>query len=236
MEFIIKGDKIMNNTQAQANQANQANQPEQVQYVKEYRSPIGMFTLASDGEHLTGLWLKGQKYFGATLTNDEIDKKGEPSVIGKLDELGEIGEFDELGEVDDSANKLPLFHLVEQWLDAYFQGKQPELSLPLAPKGSPFRQDVWDILCQIPYGEVITYGDIAKKMAQKLGKNTMSAQAIGGAVGHNPISIIIPCHRVVGANGSLTGYAGGIESKIKLLELEQVDLTPFSIPTKGSAL
>lgn len=218
MEFIMMGDKMMNNTQAQANQANQ---PDQVQYVKEYRSPIGMFTLASDGEHLTGLWLKGQKYFGATLTNDEIDKKGE------------AGESDELG---DSANNLPLFHLVEQWLDAYFQGKQPELSFPLAPKGSPFRQDVWDILCQIPYGEVITYGDIAKKMAQKLGKDTMSAQAIGGAVGHNPISIIIPCHRVVGANGSLTGYAGGIENKIKLLELEQVDLTRFSIPTRGSAL
>jgi methylated-DNA-[protein]-cysteine S-methyltransferase len=221
MEFIIKGDKIMNNTQTQANQANQ---PEQVQYVKKYRSPIGMFTLASDGDHLTGLWLKGQKYFGATLSNDEIDKKGETGEIGGV------------GEVDDSANKLPLFYLVEQWLDAYFQGKQPELSLPLAPKGSPFRQNVWDILCQIPYGEVITYGDIAKKMAQKLGKDTMSAQAIGGAVGHNPISIIIPCHRVVGANGSLTGYAGGIENKIKLLELEQVDLTRFSIPTKGSAL
>ncbi|MBP1906485.1 methylated-DNA-[protein]-cysteine S-methyltransferase [Paenibacillus turicensis] len=215
----------MNNVQAQAKQANQ---PTQVQYVKEYRSPIGMFTLASDGEHLTGLWLKGQKYFGATLENEEIDKKCE------TDETG--GVIRKVGEVDDLADKLPLFHLVEQWLDAYFQGKQPELSLPLAPKGSPFRQDVWDILCQIPYGEVITYGDIAKKMAQKLGKDTMSAQAIGGAVGHNPISIIIPCHRVVGANGSLTGYAGGIENKIKLLELEQVDLTRFSIPTRGSAL
>lgn len=214
----------MNNTHAQAKQANQ---PAQVQYVKEYRSPIGMFTLASDGEHLTGLWLKGQKYFGATLTNGVLDKKGETT---------EIGDLGELGDLDDSANNLSLFHLVEQWLDAYFQGKQPELSLPLAPKGSAFRQDVWDILCQIPYGEVITYGDIAKKMAQKLGKDTMSAQAIGGAVGHNPISIIIPCHRVVGANGSLTGYAGGIENKIKLLELEQVDLTRFSIPTRGSAL
>lgn len=208
----------------QHNQIDQQKQAAQVQYVKEYCSPIGVFTLASNGEHLTGLWLKDQKYFGATLMNNEIDTKGK---------IGKIGEIDELG---DSANNLPLFHLVEQWLEAYFQGKQPELSLPLAPKGSPFRQDVWDILCQIPYGEVITYGEIAKKMAQKLGKETMSAQAIGGAVGHNPISIIIPCHRVVGANGSLTGYAGGIENKIKLLELEQVDLTPFSIPTKGSAL
>jgi methylated-DNA-[protein]-cysteine S-methyltransferase len=242
MELTIKGDKIMNATQAQNNannpkrnsqvdqqkQAHQANQPAQVQYVKEYRSPIGIFTLASDGEHLTGLWLKGQKYFGATLTNDEIDKKGESGETSDL--------IPRVGEVEDSANNLPLFHLVEQWLEAYFQGKQPELSLPLAPKGSPFRQDVWDILCQIPYGEVITYGDIAKKMAQKLGKDTMSAQAIGGAVGHNPISIIIPCHRVVGANGSLTGYAGGIENKIKLLQLEQVDLKRFSIPTRGSAL
>lgn len=222
---VIKSKR--HNQVNQQKQGDQANQSDQVQYVKEYRSPIGMFTLASDGEHLTGLWLKGQKYFGATLTDRVLDKKGETT---------EIADLGELGDLDDSANNLPLFHLVEQWLDAYFQGKQPELSLPLAPKGSPFRQDVWDILCQIPYGEVITYGDIAKKMAQKLGKDTMSAQAIGGAVGHNPISIIIPCHRVVGANGSLTGYAGGIENKIKLLELEQVDLTRFSIPTRGSAL
>ena len=107
--------------------------------------------------------------------------------------------------------------------------------LPLAPQGNAFRQGVWEILCTIPYGEVITYGSIAKKMAVKLQKERMSSQAVGGAVGHNPISIIIPCHRVVGANGSLTGYAGGIEKKIKLLELEGVDMSGFFIPQKGTA-
>lgn len=108
--------------------------------------------------------------------------------------------------------------------------------MPLAPVGSEFRQNVWTILCEIPYGEVTTYGDIAKKMAAKMGKAAMSSQAVGGAVGHNPISIIIPCHRVVGANGSLTGYAGGIKTKIKLLELEGVDMSRLFVPTRGTAL
>ena len=108
--------------------------------------------------------------------------------------------------------------------------------LSLAPVGSKFRQEVWRILCEIPYGEVITYGDIAKKMAAKMGRTSMSGQAIGGAVGHNPVSIIIPCHRVVGANGSLTGYAGGIPAKIKLLELEGVDMSRLFVPKRGTAL
>jgi methylated-DNA-[protein]-cysteine S-methyltransferase len=126
---------------------------------------------------------------------------------------------------------------VKKWLDRYFDGEKPDLSeLPLAPTGGEFRRMVWDILCEIPYGEVVTYGDIAKKMAQKMKRKSMSSQAVGGAVGHNPISIIIPCHRVVGSNGSLTGYAGGIDKKIKLLELEGADISSLFVPTKGTAL
>ena len=92
------------------------------------------------------------------------------------------------------------------------------------------------MLCEIPYGEVTTYGELAKKMAARMNRQKMSAQAVGGAVGHNPVSIIIPCHRVVGAGGSLTGYAGGVGKKLKLLEFEGVDTSGLSVPTKGTAL
>jgi len=175
-------------------------------YTVQYQSPIGDLTVASDGEHITGLWVKGQKYYGATL-----------------------------GESVNGAS-LPVLKDVTQWLDAYFNGEKPTMQLPLAPKGSDFRQVVWQILCSIPYGKVMTYGEIAKQIALKTGKDTMSAQAVGGAVGHNLITIIIPCHRVVGTNGSLTGFASGIEKKIKLLELEGVNLDKFFVPTKGTAL
>ena len=132
---------------------------------------------------------------------------------------------------------LPVFGLAKKWLDAYFAGEKPAISeLPLAPNGGEFRQAVWDILCEIPYGQCTTYGAIAQKMAARMGKKTMSSQAVGGAVGHNPISIIIPCHRVVGANGSLTGYAGGIDKKIKLLQHEGADMFGLFIPSKGTAL
>ena len=165
-------------------------------YSSTYSSPIGMITLASDKHHLVGLWIENQKYFGYTL-NDVVSEN----------------------------NDLPIMEKTKNWLDQYFAGKKPRIKeLPLAPIGSEFRQNVWNILCEIPYGEVTTYGDIAKKIAAKMNRETMSGQAVGGAVGHNPISIIIPCHRVVGANGSLTGYAGGIPTKIRLLELEGVDV------------
>ena len=118
----------------------------------------------------------------------------------------------------------------------YFQGKNPEFFPPISLKGSAFRLEVWDILGQIPYGQVESYGEIARKIAQKHGAKNMSAQAVGGAVGHNPISILIPCHRVVGTNGSLTGYAGGIDKKIKLLTLEKVNIQAFRVPKKGTAL
>ena len=179
-------------------------------YITEYISLVGTITLACDGtgEKLVGLWLEGQKYYGSMLPEATLEK-----------------------------NDLPLFDLTKKWLDRYFDGQKPDLlELPLAPIGGAFRQEVWKILCEIPYGEVITYGSIAKKIAGSMNKETMSSQAVGGAVGHNPISIIIPCHRVVGANGSLTGYAGGINTKIKLLELEGVDMSALFIPKKGTAL
>lgn len=177
-------------------------------YSMYYSSPVGRLMLASDGDNITGLWMVGQKYFADTAAPDIKEK-----------------------------SNLPIFVAARKWLDKYFKGQKPDIyDLPLAPKGGIFRQTVWEILCEIPYGEVITYGDIAKKTAKKMNKTSMSSQAVGGAVGHNPISIIIPCHRVVGANGSLTGYSGGIEKKIKLLELEGVNTSALFTPTKGTAL
>ncbi|MEG0275597.1 MAG: methylated-DNA--[protein]-cysteine S-methyltransferase [Coprobacillus sp.] len=177
-------------------------------YQTNYISPLGNIAIASDGEYLLGLWLEGQKYFLGDLKEEMIKK-----------------------------DNLDLFEKTRSWLDQYFSKQQPLISqLPLKPQGSEFRKEVWKILCEIPYGEVTTYGDIAREVARRMNKSTMSAQAVGGAVGHNPISIIIPCHRVVGTNGSLTGYAGGIDKKIKLLEIENVDLNQFYIPEKGTAL
>lgn len=177
-------------------------------YTTDYASPVGRLTMASDGDNLIGLWLEGQKYFCGTVKERMIPK-----------------------------NNLSIFDASKKWLDRYFAGKKPAISeLSLAPAGGDFRQEVWKLLCEIPYGKLATYGEIAKKAAVKMSKQKMSAQAVGGAVGHNPISIIIPCHRVVGANGSLTGYAGGVGVKQKLLELEGVDMTGIFVPSKGTAL
>ena len=178
-----------------------------MQYCTHHASPLGDMLLASDGENLVGLWFEGQKYFAATL-KDGMEK-----------------------------SDLPVFALVKEWLDAYFAGGNPALSgLPLAPAGSAFRRTVWGLLCEIPYGTCVTYGEIAKNAAGRMNKKSMSGQAVGGAVGHNPISIIIPCHRVVGSNGSLTGYAGGIDKKIRLLALEGVDMSSYFTPVRGTAL
>lgn len=161
-------------------------------YCTEYPSPVGLLTMASDGEHIVGLWLEGQKYFLSTLSQAPVQK-----------------------------DEVPVFDQAREWLNRYFAGEKPlPGELPLAPMGGAFRQAVWQYLCEIPYGQVTTYGAIARQIAQQFGRQSMSAQAVGGAVGHNPISIIIPCHRVVGAGGSLTGYAGGVERKRWLLELE----------------
>jgi methylated-DNA-[protein]-cysteine S-methyltransferase len=130
--------------------------------------------------------------------------------------------------------ELPVFKSIKQWLTVYFDGRIPAFTPPLAPTGSAFRKSVWDILCAIPYGETITYQDIAKMIAGQTGKAAMSAQAVGGAVGHNPISIIIPCHRVVGTDGSLTGYAGGIDVKMRLLTMEGADMNKLYVPPKNT--
>jgi len=177
-------------------------------YCANYSSPIGKILLASDGENLIGLWNENQKYHGGTVKEPMIEK-----------------------------SDLKVFINTKKWLDTYFANRKPLISeLPLAPIGGEFRKVVWKILCEIPYGETTTYGEIAKKVASGLGKEKMSSQAVGGAVGHNPISIIIPCHRVVGKNGSLTGYAGGIDKKVKLLEHEGANMSSLFIPTKGTAL
>lgn len=177
-----------------------------MQYTATYQSPIGRITMASDGQNLSGLWFDGQKYFADTLSTEH--------------------EFKDL----------PVFEQTKRWLDLYFQGNVPDFTPSLYLKSSPFRLAVWDILKQIPYGKIITYGEIADLIAKKQGVKTMSAQAVGGAVGHNPISIIIPCHRVIGSNGSLTGYAGGLDKKIFLLTIEKVDVRKFFIPKKRTAL
>ena len=175
-------------------------------YTYKYKSPLGEILLAADEVGLTGLWFEGQKHFANTLPNEYISQETEILIEAK------------------------------KWLDIYFSGKEPKFTPPLHPTGSEFRQAVWQILLQIPYGQTITYGEIARKMAEVKNIAHMSAQAVGGAVGHNEISIIIPCHRVVGANGSLTGYAGGIDKKIALLELEYTDMSHVFVPKKGTAL
>ena len=165
-------------------------------YAAKIQTPMGNVLLASDGKNLIGLWFAGQKYYGDSMDSSIEYKDG-----------------------------LPVFFQTKKWLERYFAGEMPAASeLPLAPAGSEFRKSVWTMLCHIPYGQTRTYGDIAAQVTMQRGKKT-SARAVGGAVGHNPISIIIPCHRVMGANGSLTGYAGGIERKQQLLAAEGVDLT-----------
>ena len=132
---------------------------------------------------------------------------------------------------------LEILERTKKWLDRYFNGEKPKINeLEISPIGSEFRKSVWEILKSIPYGEIITYNDIAKELAKQKGIKKMSAQAVVGAVGHNPISIIIPCHRVVGTNGSLTGYAGGIKKKIYLLEHEKVNMNKLFVPKRGTAL
>ena len=175
-------------------------------FIQHYDSPLGGILLAADEIGLTGLWFDRQKYFAHSLPAERVERNTHALSEAK------------------------------RWLDVYFAGREPDFMPPLHPIGSAFRRDVWDILLQIPYGQVTTYGEIARRLAAKQGLPRMSAQAVGGAVGHNEISVIIPCHRVVGANGSLTGYAGGIEKKVKLLELEHTDMTGFSIPKNGTAI
>ena len=174
-----------------------------VQYISRYSSPLGEILLAADKIGLTGLWFEGQKYFALHLDREQEE------------------------------TELPVFREAKKWLSVYFSGKEPDFSVPLHLIGTEFQKEVWNILCSIPYGKTATYGGIAEQLAKKRGVPHMSAQAVGGAVGHNAISILVPCHRVVGTNGSLTGYAGGIDRKIKLLTLEKADMRRLFLPKKS---
>lgn len=177
-------------------------------YTIHYKSPVGDILLASKNNKLIGLWIENQKHYLSNL-KEEIKEAEDVEILIKT----------------------------KKWLDRYFNGEKPDMSeLELEPIGSDFRKKIWKILMDIPYGGVITYNDIAKRLAKEEGILRMSAQAVGGAVGHNPISIIIPCHRVVGSNGNLTGYAGGLKIKIYLLSHEGVDMKNLFIPKKGTAL
>lgn len=167
------------------------------QYTDTYTSPLGIITMSSNGKQLTGLWFEGQKYLGHALS----DQPSHPS--------------------------LPIFDETRTWLDVYFQGKYPTFMPPILLNDTPFRQTVWQLLLTIPYGETTTYKHIALEWARQHGVKSMSSQAVGGAVERNPISIIIPCHRVIGTNGSLTGYAGGLDRKRWLLQLEQANTDRF---------
>ena len=172
-------------------------------FVQRYDSPLGTMLLAADEVGLVGAWFEGQKYFAAGLPEERLERE------------------------------TPALAEAVRWLDAYFAGGVPDFLPPLHPVGSAFRQAVWTALLQIPYGETTTYGAIAQQLAEQRGGARVSARAIGGAVGHNLISVIVPCHRVVGANGSLTGYAGGIERKVRLLELEGTNACGLFVPTRG---
>ena len=175
-------------------------------YTTEYDSPLGTITLSCDGEAITGLWFNGQKYFGSILPRDTLRQEHS------------------------------LFAGARRWLDIYFSGRDPGFLPPLRYDSTPFRKLVCDIMLTIPYGQTMTYGEIAAEAARRQGVKTMSAQSVGGAVGHNPISLMIPCHRVVGTSGSLTGYAGGIDRKVRLLALEHADMQRLFVPKTGTAL
>lgn len=171
-------------------------------YTQLIPSPLGNILLSADEIGLTGLWFEGEKYYADALPREHIERE------------------------------TPILTDTKRWLDVYFTGREPDFTPPLHPAGSPFRQAVWQLLLEIPYGQTTTYGALAKRL--ECGR--MSAQAVGGAVGHNRISVMIPCHRVVGTNGSLTGYAGGLDKKLRLLELEHADMTGLFIPKRGKAL
>ena len=159
-------------------------------YINHYCSPLGGITMASDGKSIIGLWFDGQKYFGSTLSEKYC--------------------------VED----LPVFGQTAEWLDIYFSGQAPDFLPPLHMKTTEFRKTVWEIMLTIPFGQTMAFREIADILACRRGLGHMSAQAVGGAVGHNAISLLIPCHRVIGSDGSLTGYAGGLHKKQYLLAME----------------
>ena len=161
-----------------------------MEYIHHYASPLGGITQASDGDCLTGLWFDGQKHAPVFPDGAREEKP------------------------------LPIFCLTDRWLNLYFEGKEPAFMPQIRLQGTPFQKAVWELLLTIPYGQPLTYGEAAARLAKEMGRRHMSARAVGAAAGRNPISIIVPCHRLVGKGGKLTGYAGGIERKQKLLEGE----------------
>ena len=171
-------------------------------FTQHYDSPLGGILLAADETGLTGLWFDGQKYFARDLP------------------------------IQHTEQDTPVLSEARRWLDMYFTGREPDFLPPLHPTGSAFRRRVWDLLLRIPYGQTVTYGQLAQQLAAQQDLAHMSAQAVGGAVGHNPISLIVPCHRVIGTDGSLTGYAGGVDKKRRLLALEGLDVSRFAPPTR----
>lgn len=171
-------------------------------YYDFYSSPLGNVTLESDGENLTGLYIDGQR-----KVNNDYYKTAKRET-------------------------LPIFSQTVKWLNEYFDGKIPDFTPEIKLVGTPFQKSVWKKLLTIPYGKTVTYGDVARQIAKEKGLLKMSSQAVGGAVGRNPVSIIVPCHRVIGANGNLTGYAGGVDKKIQLLSIEKIDVSKFSLPKK----
>lgn len=170
-----------------------------MKYLNRYISILGLISLASDGKSLTGLWFGGQKYYMQTLDKNYIEKE------------------------------LEIFDLTKKWLNIYFKGQNPDFKIPVKYEGSEFRKEIFKILEDIPYGKTMTYGDIAKIIAKDRNIKTMSSQAVGSGISHNPISIIIPCHRIIGKNNFIGGYAGGIERKLKLLEFEGIDIEKIRI-------
>ena len=159
-------------------------------YKTRYDSPIGGITMISDGEALLGLWFDGH---------------------------AEDSDDDNAAWTDD----LPVFRLAFRWLDEYFEGRKPEVHVPIRLEGTPFREEIWALLREVPYGETVSYGELAHRLeAKRAHGRRVSARAVGGAVHHNPVGIMVPCHRVIGADGGLTGYAGGLKTKARLLRLE----------------
>lgn len=183
---------------------NTINPCEMARYTCRYPSPLGGLLLASDGTALTGVWFEGQRYYAEALPAHRED------------------------------GTLPVFEETRAWLDLYFRHREPDFMPPVRLEGSPFRLAVWELLRKIPYGRTVTYRDLALRLARQRGMRRMAAQAVGGAVAHNPVSIIVPCHRVVGVRGNLTGYAGGIGRKVMLLKTEGADTSGFFMPGRGA--
>ena len=219
-----------------------------MEYIYHYYSPLGGITIASDGKALTGLWFDGQKYFGSSLRETgAVNETGAAIKTGAANDTGmanDTGAVTKTGRANDTGAARPaddcspgyegilsVFEQTVRWLDEYFEGRDPGFTPPLNIESdknkaaTPFRNRVWTELLRVPYGETVTYKELAERIAgmttaDTAGSVKVSARAVGGAVGHNPISLIIPCHRVVGADGRLTGYAGGVDKKKALLEME----------------